>query len=311
MAITRASLALLLITLMCSPVILAEDIAAEVVTTTSDRCTLEQKTDLVLLGLSLDEVNEKCGISGDKESQATVNNNTSTPSASDSIEDSASSSKPVFVNRHEPENFFLKFGLGVNSTSSLGEECAGCDTDSISMDFFSVRLYSNSIQPGSLGLHFNLNYVLPGFYAEYDSVDVYTPADDGSGSEYRGKYSYSLEYYNSAHFIGLEYIFGADTAMFYPGVAVLFGVLSQNPSIFDCIEEESGDSTSSRDSYCWDNNNDETSVTSMSGLSVTLYSDRIAEKGAGMSIGLTYLKFDDNDEVVDFSTTALEISGIW
>ena len=49
----------------------------------------------------------------------------------------------------------------------------------------------------------------------------------------------------------------------------------------------------------------------MSGLSVTLYSDRIAEKGAGMSIGLTYLKFDDNDEVVDFSTTALEISGIW
>ena len=303
MAITRASLALLLITLICSPVILAEDIAAEVVSTTSDRCTLEQKTDLVLLGLSLDEVDEKCGVSGNKESQAIANNDTSTPSAN--------YSRPVFVNRHEPENLFLKFGLGAHSTSSLGDECAGCDTDNISIDFFSVRLYSNSIQPGSVGLHFNLNYVLPGFYAEYDSVDVYTPADDGSGSEYRGNYSYSLEYYNAAHFIGLEYIFGNDTATFYPGVAVLFGVLSQNPSIFDCIEEASDNSTSSRDSYCWDNNNDETSVTSMSGLSVTLYSDRIAKKGAGMSVGLTYLNFDENDEVVDFSTTALEISGIW
>ena len=184
MAITRASLALLLITLMCSPVILAEDIAAEVVTTTSDRCTLEQKTDLVLLGLSLDEVNEKCGASGDKESQTTVNNDTRTPSAN--------YSQPVFVNRHEPENFFLKFGLGAHSTSSLGDECAGCDTDNISMDFFSVRLYSNSIQPGSLGFHFNLNYVLPGFYAEYDSVDVYTPADDGSGSEYRAMFRHHV-----------------------------------------------------------------------------------------------------------------------
>ena len=94
--ITRALLALLLITLMCSPVILAEDIAAEVVTTTSDRCTLEQKTDLVLLGLSLDEVNEKCGASGDKESQTTVNNDTSTPGAD--------YSQPVFVHRHGPEN---------------------------------------------------------------------------------------------------------------------------------------------------------------------------------------------------------------
>ena len=258
---------------------------------------------MVLLGLSLDEVDEKCGASGDKESQATVNNNTSTPSAN--------YSQPVFVHRHGPENFLFKLGISLQSTSFLNDECSDCGINDVGVDLFSFRYYSNSIQPDSVGIHFHLNHILPEFYAEYENVDVYTPADDGSGSVYRGNYSYSLEYYNAAHFIGLEYIFGADTAMFYPGVAVLFGVLSQNPSIFDCIEEESGDSTSSRDSYCWDNNNDETSVTSMSGLSVTLYSDRIAEKGAGMSIGLTYLKFDDNAEVVDFSTTALEISGIW
>ena len=301
-------LSLLLVVLVGSHVAYAEDASeSKTISTNEDRCTLEQKTDLVLLGLSLDEVNEKCGASGDKESQATANNNTRTPSAN--------YSQPVFVHRHGPENFLFKLGVSLQSTSFLNDECSDCGINDVGVDLFSFRYYSNSIQPDSVGIHFHLNHILPEFYAEYENVDVYTPADDGSGSVYRGNYSYSVEYLNTAHYIGLEYIFGNDAASFYPGVAVLFGSLSQYMLIDDCTEAGGGDSTYAEDSYCWDDLDDGHQELAMKGLSITLYSDRIAKKGAGISVGLTHFIFgDDGDEderAINFATTGVEISGIW
>ena len=311
-AISKASLLLVFSAALHSPAVIAEE-TTEVVNTGTSGCTLEQKTDLVLLGLSLDEVNAKCGVLGDKQSQVIVNinnNNASTQNANDSVSSPAPQPRFDRVRKHKPENLFVKFGVGGYSTSFLDDECSDCSSDDVGVDVFSLRFYSNSLQPSSVGFLFNWSQIVPNFSAEYEDVDVYT----SGGSEYRGNYSYSVEYHNTGHFIGLEYIFGDDAAAFYPGIAILVGTLSQGKLIFDCTEAGGTESTYDEDSYCFDYIEDDTLSTALTGISVTLYSRQIARSGGGISAGLIYFDVEGDgadDDTVNFSTTGFEISAIW
>ena len=311
-AINKASLLLLFLVALHLPTVVAEE-TTEAISNDKSGCTLEQKTDLVLLGLGLDEVNAKCGLLGDKQSQVVVNinnDNTNTQNANDSV--SSSTPQPRFdrARKHTPENLFVKFGVGGYSTSFLDGECSDCSSDDVGVDFLSLRFYSNSLQPGSVGFLFNWSQILPNFSAEYEDVDVYT----SGGSVYRGNYSYSVEYRNTGHFIGLEYIFGDDAAAFYPGIAILMGTLSQGKLVFDCTESGGTESTYDEDSYCFDYIEEDTLSTALTGISVTLYYSQIAQKGGGISAGLIYFDAEGdgaNDETINFSTTGFEISAIW
>ena len=309
-AVSKAYLLLVFVVALHSPAIINANEITEVVDNTVGSCTLEQKTDLVLLGLSLDEVNAKCEALGTQQTQVVDNNNTGSKDASANDDVSGIPSRTAVAKRRKPENLFVKFGIGGYSTSLLDSECPNCYSDDVGVDFFSFRLYSNSLQPGSIGFHFNWSHVLPTFSAEYENIDVYT----SGGSVYRGNYSYSVEYHNTGHYIGLEYIFGAEAASFYPGVAILFGTLSQVESIFNCTEAGGIESTYDENSYCFDYIEDDTQSTALTGISVTLYSIQIAQKGGGISAGLIYFDVEGdgaNDETINFSTTGFEISAIW
>ena len=308
-AMSKASLLLVFSTALHLPAVIAEE-TTEVVSNGTSGCTLEQKTDLVLLGLSLDEVNAKCDALATKQTQVVDNNKTISKNASDSISSPAPQPRFDRMRKHKAENFFVKFGVGGYSTSFLDDECSDCSSDDVGVDVFSLRFYSNSLQPGSVGFLFNWSQILPNFSAEYEDVDVYT----SGGSEYRGNYSYSVEYHNTGHFIGLEYIFGDDAAAFYPGIAILVGTLSQGKLIFDCTEAGGTESTYDEDSYCFDYIEDDTLSTALTGISVTLYSRQIAQSGGGISAGLIYFDAEGDgadDETVNFSTTGFEISAIW
>ena len=314
MLITKVSLLLLVVANVNSPIVFAES-NSEVITTKESNCTVDQRAELILLGLSRKEIDERCSSSTTSTPSITVNINNSNINENNNNNEGANANVSSRADTarllpHEPEIFFLKFGIGPYSTSFLNDECADCETNDFGMDFFSFRYYSNSLQPGSLGLHLNWAQFLPSFSTEYENVDVYTPDDNSDELIYRGNYSYTLDYFNMARFVGIEYIFGNDASSFYPGVAILFGSLQQNMEVFECTEGDDA-STISENSYCLEVEDSDTQTTSVSGFSISLYSSKIAKKGSGISVGLTYLNSEDNDETVDFATTGLEVSGIW
>ena len=254
--------------------------------------------------MSIDEVNERCGVNSNNDSQVIVNinnNNTNTQSANDGVRKSNNSSQSIIWGAHEPEDFFIKFGVGIYNTSFLNEECSDCEMSApLGLDLFSFRFYTNSLQPGSIGLHFNWAHALPGFSYELSE-------SDGDG--------YSLEVYNSARYLGLEYIGGSAGGSFYPGIAFLVGTLEQSILWSECtgsVGEDDGYYSSSDTSYCdLAIDAEGTESASLSGVSFTLYSSKIASKGSGVSIGLNYLTTGDNDDVIDFSSFGVEFSSIW
>ena len=287
MSTSRVLLLLVSGIIVVSPVVFAEG-STSIVTNKNGSCTVEQKADLILLGMSIDEVNARCGASSNNNSQVIVNinNNNINTQNSNNADNFGNYQQPIFVNAHEPENFLVKLGMGMHSTSFKNDECSDCEVVlPIGYDLFSFRFYSNSIQPGSVGLHLNWAQLLPLLSYEY--------------SDFQG--SYSVAILNMPRTAGVEYIGGGSTGgSFIPGFAVVFGSVEQTIQVSEC------------DGHCDAADSLEgTNSGPLSGVSVSLYSRDISSIGSGSSFSLSYLSTGDADDIIDFSVIGLEFSAIW
>ena len=266
-------------------------------------CTREQKAELVLLGFSREEISQKCGESGNVAvpsvtvniNNSNNNTNTNTQVVNQAENEVKQPSKP---REHKPENFLLKFGVSMFSTS-YDKDCVNCEIPTpYGYDFFHLHYYSNSIQPGSFGVQMNWGQILPSFASEGIYYDETTDSEVGT---------YEIEYINYARTLGIEYIAGSPNWNFYPGFAIMAGSLQQETV---CSSKRND---GSHEDLCGVNDTiaDKVEYASISGFSLTMYSKAIANNGSGASLSLTRLSSSGSDSVVGFSTIGIQLSAIW